>query len=86
MPVNTFENFRLLIHLICIDCYHEQNVRFFLGEIINREGDIILSDVDLTNFSHQTCNGCKNFTFIDLKKFIHLISYKEFTMGCGLLK
>ena len=41
---------------------------FFLGEIFNREGDLTLSAVDLKNFSHQTCNGCKNFIFIGFKK------------------
>ena len=41
---------------------------FSLGEIFNSEGDIVLSDLDLVNFSHQTCNGCKKFIFIDFKK------------------
>ena len=41
---------------------------FFGGDLFNREGDLILFDVDLINFSHQTCSGCKNFIFIDFKK------------------
>ena len=44
------------------------NFTFFLEEIFNREGSIILSDIDLLNFSHQSCNGCKNFIFIGFKK------------------
>ena len=65
MSVNTFENFRLLIQLFCVDCRHKQTFHFWGGEIFNREGDLILSHVDLINFSLQTCNGCKNFIFID---------------------
>ena len=71
-----------MICLSCIDSQHEQTFPFFLGEIFNREGDIILSDIDLINFSHQSCNGCKNFIF----HIIHPISDEEFTMGCVLLK
>ena len=88
MSVNTFENFHLLIHLVCVDCHHEQTlfIYFFCGEIFNREGDIVLSDVGLINFSHQTCNGCKNFMFIDFIKFIRLLSYEKFMMDCVLSK
>ena len=44
------------------------NFSFLEGDLFNREGDLILKDVDLINFSHQICSGCKNFIFIDFKK------------------
>ena len=47
MSVKTFENFRLLIRLFCVDCRHEQTFHFWGGEIFNREGDLILSHVNL---------------------------------------
>ena len=32
MSVKTFENFRLLIRLFCVDCRHEQTFHFLGGE------------------------------------------------------
>ena len=40
----------------------------FGGDLFNREDGLILKDVNLINFSHQICSGCKNFIFIDFKK------------------
>ena len=49
MSVDTFNEFRLLIHLICVNCHQEENFHFLVkgGDLFNREGDLILSYVDL---------------------------------------
>ena len=70
MSVDTFNKFRLLFHLICADFHQQENFHllfFFLGDLFGRDGDLILSDVDLRNFSRKTRSGCKNFIFIDFK-------------------
>ena len=71
MSVDTFYKFCLLIHLICVDCHQEETFHFWGGYLFHREGDLILADVDLVNFSHQICSGCKNFIFIDFNKKIY---------------
>ena len=68
MSVDIFNKFRLLIHMICIGCHQEKTFCFLGGDLFNREVDLILTDVDLINFSHHICSGCKNFIFIDFKK------------------
>ena len=60
--------FRLIFHLICVDCQQEENFHFSLGDLFNIEGNLILSEADQINFSHRTCQGCKNFILIDFKK------------------
>ena len=92
MSVDTFNKFRLSIHLIRVDYQQEENylfffLFFFLGDLFNREGDLILSDVDLINVSHQTCSGWKNFFFIDFKKIYPLAIIRTIYDGlCAIEK
>ena len=67
MYIKTFNEFWLIFHLICVDYQQEGNFHFSLGGLFNIEGDLILSEVD-QKFSHRTCQGYKNFIFIDFKK------------------
>ena len=78
--------FRLIFHLICVDCQQEENFHFSLGDLFNIEGNLILSEADQINFSHRTCQGCKNFIFIDFKKYLVVNKSEKFTMTSFLLK
>ena len=68
MSIEKFKNFRLLFHLLCIDCGHEENFHFLLGDLFNIEGDLILLQVDQINLSHKSRQNCKSFIYIDFKK------------------
>ena len=68
MCVENFNNFRLLFCLICTDCEHVEDFHLLLGDLFNIECDLILFDVDLINLSHKTCQSCKNFIYLDLRK------------------
>ena len=69
LDFETFHNFHLLIHLICVDCHQEETFHFLLGDLFNREGNLIFLNVNIINFSHQICSCRKNLVFIDFKKF-----------------
>lgn len=68
MYIEKFKEFHLVFHLVCGDCQQEENFYFLLGDLFNIEGDLILSQVVHVNFSHRTCQDCKNFICIDFKK------------------
>ena len=68
MSAENFNNFRLLFHLICTDCEHVEDFHLLLGDLINIEGNLVLSDVDLIDLSHRTCQGCKNVLCLDFRK------------------
>ena len=68
MSLEKFKNFRFFLHLICTAGQHEENLHFLLGDLFNIEGDIILSEVYEIDFSHRSCENCKNFIYIDFKK------------------
>ena len=40
MSVDTFNKFRLLIRMICVDCHQEETFQFWGGNLFNREGEI----------------------------------------------
>lgn len=61
--------FRLIFHLICVDCQQEENFHFLHYQI---------------NFSHRTCQGCKNFSI--LKSYSSVNKSEEFKMGSVLSK
>ena len=55
--------------MACADCSHEEKFHFLLGDLINMEGNIILSDVDESNFCHRKCRDCGIFgVFFYFKK------------------
>ena len=70
MSEEKFNNFRLLFCLICTDCEHEEDLHLLLGDLLNIEGNLILSDVAFINLSHRTCSGCKNFIYLDFRKLV----------------
>ena len=68
MSINKFNEFKLIVHLICIDCKNQENFHFCVGDLFNIEGDLILSEVDQINFSHMSCSSCGSFIYIDFSK------------------
>ena len=70
MSEEKFNNFRLLFCLICTDCEHEEDLHLLLGDLLNIEGNLILSDVAFINLSYRTCSGCKNFIYLDFRKLV----------------
>lgn len=68
MSIGKFKNFRLFFCLICIDCSHEENCYFLLGDLFNIEGNLILSEMEQINLSHKKYQNCKNFIYINLPK------------------
>ena len=46
MPIKKSNEFRLIFHLIWVDCQQEEKFHFLLGDLFNIEGDLILSEVD----------------------------------------
>ena len=89
MSVDTFNKFRLLIHLICVYCHQEENFHFWGTETYWIEKVVSSSPMQkcLINFSHQTCSGWKNFIFVDFKKKkILRLLYKQFMLGCAQSK
>lgn len=68
MSIEKFNKFRLVFHLICIACLHEENFHFLLGELFSIDGDLILSELDQINLLHRACQRCGNYIFAGFKK------------------
>lgn len=68
MSIEKFKNLRFFFHLIRVDSGHEENCHFLLGNQFNIEGYLILSEVEQINLLHKSCQNCKNFIYIDIKK------------------
>ena len=59
---------------------------FLEGDVFNMEGNLILMDVDLINFSDQICSGCKNVIFIDFRKIYPPAIIRRIYNGCAQSK
>lgn len=58
-----------------------KNVRFYLGDLFNTEGNLILSAVDQINFSHRTCQVVRTLYSLTLKSYLAVKKSEEFTIG-----
>ena len=81
MSIRKFHEFRPILHLICVEFQHEKNVRFYLGDLFNTEGNLILSAVDQINFSHRTCQVVRTLYSLTLKSYLAVKKSEEFTIG-----
>ena len=73
--------FSSFFYMICADCSHEEKFYFLLGDLFNKEGDIIQLDVDEFNFSRRKCEGCFFlfflFCFFLLLLLLFFFDFKE---------
>lgn len=86
LPLITYayrKNFKIsyFFRLICIDCGHDENCDFLLGDVFNIKGDLILSEVEQINLSYKSCQNCENFIYIDLKKLFTVSQIRRIWYG-----
>ena len=83
MPmVSTFNNFRLEIKIIYLDCKSKSILNFCAGEYFNLEGDFVDDDCKLW----RNCQGCNLHIFVDLKKLYEEKIIREIYDGILLIQ
>ena len=86
MPIKKFSKFRLIFHIICLKCSHEDKFSILGGNSFNIERDLILSEIEQINLSYKTYTGCENWMFFDFKKLFNSEQVRKFIMGSFLSK
>ena len=71
MSIKKFSKFRLIFHIICLKCSHEDKFSIFGENSFNIERDLILSEIEQINLSYKTYTGCENLMFFDFKKLFN---------------